>query len=58
MSSQQSNVPVCQSLVIVPPAPNPGCETTGFIFKVNFKRALPVKTKAKKALNTYCIGGI
>lgn len=48
MSLQQSNAPVCQSLAIVPPAPYLGCETTGFIFKDNFKRALPVKTKPKK----------
>lgn len=38
-SLKQSHSPLCQSLAIVPPAPYLGCETTGFIFKDNFKRA-------------------
>lgn len=50
MSPQQSNAPVCQSLVItVPPMPYPGWVTTGFIFTDKFKRALPVKTKPEKS---------
>lgn len=48
----------CQSLDPETAEPYPGCETTGFIFKTEFKRVLPVKTKPKNYLTLNCFGWI
>lgn len=49
---------VCQSLDPETAEPSWLRKTTGFIFKTEFKRVLPVKTKTKNYLTLNCFGWI